>query len=106
MLLYINRACHTAVPLNVSRGLPVLLFFAGGKVHTPPAVGFSIIINRKSIISSLSIPKIQDRDVIFQHVVMVTSVDDLIKEKVGVPVHLLFNMIAGPAGRRDFENWC
>ncbi len=43
---------------------------------------------------------------IFQHVIIGTSGDDLIKEKVGVPVHLLFNMIAGPAGRRHFENWC
>ena len=47
MLLYINRAGHTAVPLKVSRGLPVLFFFAGGKVQTPPAVGFPIIINGK-----------------------------------------------------------
>ncbi len=62
MLLYINRACHTAVPLKVSRGLPVLLFIA--------------------------------------------RADYLMKEKVGVPVHLLFSRIAGPAGRRNFENWC
>ncbi len=47
MLLYINRACHTAVALKVSRGIRVLLFFAGGNVRTPPAVGFPIIINGK-----------------------------------------------------------
>ena len=42
----------------------------------------------------------------FQHVAVGTSGDDLREEKVGVPVHLLFNRIAGPADRRDFENWC
>ncbi len=47
MLLYINSACHTAVPLKISRGLPILFFFAGGKVQTPHAVGFLIIINGK-----------------------------------------------------------
>ena len=79
--------------------------FAGGKVHTPPAVGFPIIINQKYI-SSISISKVQDREVMFQHVVMFTSADDLLNEKVGVPIHLLFSRVAGPAGRRDFENWC
>ena len=37
---------------------------------------------------------------------MGTSGNDLRKEKVGVTVHLIFSRIAGPADRRDFENWC
>ncbi len=53
-----------------------------------------------------NIVKIQDRGIIFQHVVMGTPCDDLREEKVGVPVHLLFSRIAGPADIRDFENWC
>ncbi len=40
------------------------------------------------------------------HVVMGTSGDYLIKEKLAVPIDLLFRRIAGPDGRRDFENWC
>ena len=49
MLLCINRACHTAVPPKISRGLPDLSFYVGGKVQTSPAVGFPIIANGKKI---------------------------------------------------------
>ena len=45
--------------------------------------------------------KIQDREEIFQHGVRNTSDFNLRKEKVGVPDHLFFSRIAGPAGRRD-----
>ena len=51
--------------------------------------------------SSISVAKIQDREVIFQYVV--TGVD-LKKEKVGVPDQLYFRRIAGPSGTRDSQN--
>ncbi len=47
MLLCIKRACHTAVPPKISRGLPDLSFFVGGKVQTSSAAGFPVIINRE-----------------------------------------------------------
>ncbi len=55
MLLCINRECHTAVPPEISRGLPDLSFCVGGKFQTSPAAGFPIIANgkNKSSISSL-----------------------------------------------------
>ncbi len=56
------------------------------------------------IITSISIVKIQDREIIFQDVVTGTQCVALRKEKLGVPDHLFFSRIAGPAGRRDPEN--
>ena len=78
MLLCINRACHTAVPPKISRGLPDLSFCVGGRVQNSPAAGFPIIVNE-----------------IFQHVV------------TGIPWGTgpsFFRRIAGPSGKRDCQN--
>ena len=50
--------------------------------------------------SSISIAKIQDREIIFQYVVTGISCVDWRKEKVGVPDHPFFRRIAGPSGRK------
>ncbi len=65
MLLCINRACHTAVPPEIARGLPDLSFCVGGNVQTSPTAGFPIYIANGKNKSSISIAKIQDGEEIF-----------------------------------------
>ncbi len=73
MLLCINTACHTDVQPNHS-------FWVGGKVRTSPAAGIPIIVNGKKNKSSITIAKIQDREIIFQLVVTGIIGVDLRKE--------------------------